>query len=168
MYYENSKDNDVELVKNAHFDTYKFREENGKVYLKGLEPYPEQLEILLIDMTPSSGEPVNCISYDYVTGEPSITESKVLKIDSIRVNDIIRKRITFPPNQFNSGNDETNYWVEGIGSTNLFITNGAVPLPSRAYSYKFIGCYDGDNCIFTLDDFSGSGSIEFAGYVERC
>ena len=42
------------------------------------------------------------------------------------------------------------YWVEGIGSSKGLLGNKAGDLADKI---RFVGCYDGDNCIFTNDDF---------------
>lgn len=126
------------------------REENGKL-IKRFHPDfdPEQervVDIPLIDMTPRPGEDITTYTYNY-TGAETLGKLTPKRIDNINARGVERKRITI-------SDTDNIYWVEGIGSSTLDFWATEMTRPSRGIVYTFKGCYDGDECIFTAEDFT--------------
>ena len=83
-------------------------------------------------------------------------ESVIVNIDEITVNNRKFKRIIF------AGASEENvdykYWVEGIGANGKNKLNISV-WPTDGSNLRMDACYQGNECIFTYDDFSGSSGV---------
>ena len=87
------------------------------------------------------------ISYEWKSlfdGNSSSANGEFLKMDTILSNDIMRRRWWFTD----------DIWVEGIGSlkTGPFGDGGLANGTNRGG--RLFAVYDGDECIFTLDDFT--------------
>lgn len=123
---------------------YYLREENGKLY-SWMQPDNSDVydDILLIDMTPTVYFGIPYVYYD-INNEKHLNYTSAKTIDRINVRGVNRKRIDMY---------DDVYWVEGVGSSTLNRWNTNLPLPSIGIIYELEGCYDGEELIFTADDF---------------
>ena len=97
----------------------------------------------------------NCkMDFGLSLGE-SMSTYKVLNVDTIEIKGIKRRRLMFE-NQSASSDFPPLCWVEGIGSpyTGPIGILGSATVPGSYYGAIVLSIYDGDECIFTLDDFT--------------
>ncbi len=77
------------------------------------------------------------------------------KVDTITVNGVDYRRFRFGTMPADGAAPAYLRWVEGIGHS-IFFTLGKGnedPVPTLNLNPELIGVYDGDECIFTYDDF---------------
>ena len=116
-----------------------FRQEDGKIYRKWSEGDSDEL---VFDFELKEGDILNNESWDNKT-------IKVLKVDTICVNGVYRKRLKL---------DNADCWIEGVGckggphDSQWMQVIGSYP--------KMLSCYQGDHLIFDNNDFNAPGITE--------
>ena len=80
----------------------------------------------------------------YTDGDMTITVRECKAVDTIVVNGVQRRRLKF-------GED---VWVEGIGSSKSGIYSSWGVVIGTFMGSKLLSVYDGENCIFTEEDFN--------------
>ena len=130
-------------------------EDNGKVYEHGEEHYASeeidgewvdiyQPDYKVIDMSYRAGRN----DWNYSWGRTVESE------DTIRVNGIERRRLTFASgDEYRKGNE---YWVDGIGPNRISWAYAGYPLPTcmDAFNYAyFTEIHDNGELVFTAKDF---------------
>ncbi len=108
------------------------------------------------------------LEYDFNIEEGELAldyddNSGVKSIDEITVKGKTYKRIIF------NGADKDSYWkywVEDIGA-NGDNTVHLMPVPTDGSSTRFGACYQGDECIFTYEDFFTPSGVEINETEER-
>ena len=80
----------------------------------------------------------------YTDGDMTITVRECQAVDTIVVNGVQRRRLKF-------GDD---VWVEGIGSSTSGIYSSWGVVKGTFMGSKLLSVYDGENCIFTEEDFN--------------
>ena len=79
----------------------------------------------------------------YTDGDITLTVRECKAVDTIVVNGVQRRRLKF-------GDD---VWVEGIGSSTSGIYSSWGVVIASFMGSKLLSVYDGENCIFTEEDF---------------
>ena len=132
--------------------------ETKKVVRSGYIGAFNEISKILYYLAPDSLEAIPL--YDFTIGYRSFFDRNgvlrdVINDDTITVGNEKLHRIQMLNRKRNEplplAKDSLYYWVEGIGSSKGLLEYNAGTLMD---SIKFVGCYDGENCVFTKEDFT--------------